>query len=88
MPLIVICGRPCVGKTAFANELRNYLSKETNPSATSTDDTTNDTSTSSSSSTSNSRVILLNDESLGIKKSAGYASKFMLSIPSNYGKEL
>lgn len=52
MPLIILTGLPCVGKTTFANELSSYLSTHCS-----------------------SKIILINEESLGISKSQGYSSE-------------
>lgn len=38
MPLIIIAGTPCVGKTTFAKELADALSKSTSSSAESSQD--------------------------------------------------
>lgn len=33
MPLIVLCGYPCCGKTTFANRLADYLKEHANITA-------------------------------------------------------
>lgn len=62
MPLIMMCGIPCSGKTSRAKELYEYLKEK------------------------NQKVVLINEESLLIKRSEGYQgiiSIFKIVILSN-----
>ena len=65
MPLIVVTGRPCVGKTVFSLALAEFLENAaTAPAAGRPSNTSLTTSTA---------VVLVNDESAGTRKSTGYA---------------
>ena len=54
MPLVVVCGRPCAGKSLFAAALARHLEAAGSPAG---------------------RVVLINDESLGVDKATAYSCK-------------
>ena len=62
MPLIVICGNCCSGKTTFATQLKEYLTKSLSISEGNDD----------SSKEVTAAVQLINEESIFVKKCDGY----------------
>lgn len=64
MPLVIVCGHPCSGKSAYSLDLARYLGEVRSGSA----------------------VVVINDESLGVDKRAGYAgaSGPLASYPALY----
>jgi hypothetical protein len=76
MPLVIISGQPCSGKTTFATGLARYL--EALPAASGTAG-----GAASGSAGEVGRVVVVNDEALGVKKGEGYSSTYERS---SYGR--
>jgi tRNA uridine 5-carbamoylmethylation protein Kti12 len=69
MPLVIISGQPCSGKTTFAAGLARYL--EALPAGSGTG-----SGATSGSAGGVARVVVVNDEALGVKKREGYSSTY------------
>ena len=63
MPLIIVAGRPCTGKSTFSHRLADYL-RQHFPTVADSSDTGSGLAS----------VELINEESLGISKRSGYGS--------------
>ncbi len=75
MPLVVLCGRPCVGKTAFAHALAAHLSDA--GGGAESDARAGDAAAQQR--PAPRRVVIVNEESLGIDKASAYASESHMS---------
>jgi protein KTI12 len=69
MPLIIVVGRPCTGKTTFSQRLAEYLRRHL-PAAAAADGVRGV----AASQVQEPTVELINEESLNINKRAGYSS--------------
>lgn len=72
MAMITVCGYPCSGKTTRAHQLVSFLQHRLNDTAT------------PARHRSASKVVLINDESLGIAKAA-YDGQYALTLLETSG---
>ena len=79
MPLVMMCGHPCSGKTRAAQELAQFLASY-NPSSSSSDESnavqeTKSSSAPAASASGSSSVVVVNEESLKVNRNEVYAGR-------------
>jgi len=72
MPLIIVCGLPCSGKTTQSNKIAQHIqtrlagkTEETGPTA-------------AASTASTKKVVIISEESLGVVRNEGYKGKILI----------